>query len=143
MEEKTEILEILRKMTRTTKRHPRHGKHQHGGRKILSILNHEGEMIAKDLAEKLDIRPASLSEALDRLEKRGLIKRISDENDQRRILISLSDEAKMMMANRKHQKDELELKIAQALSDEEISQFIQISEKIISVLRTESTDETQ
>lgn len=141
MEEREDILEILRKMTRNTKRHSHHGRHHHGGHKILQVLNQEGEMIAKDLAEKLDIRPSSLSEALDRLEKRGLIKRTIDENDQRRTLISLSDDAKKKMSGRKQQKDDLELKINQALSKEEIDQFIKISDKIINVLREESSED--
>ena len=44
-----------------------------------------------DLAERLRIRHHSAVELVDRLSEAGLVRRIPDENDQRRVLLSLTE----------------------------------------------------
>jgi DNA-binding MarR family transcriptional regulator len=44
-----------------------------------------------DLAERLRIRHHSAVELVDRLSEAGLVRRIPDANDQRRVLLSLTD----------------------------------------------------
>ena len=63
-------------------------------------------MPSKDLAEKLDIRPSSLSEALDRLQEKEFITRSTDENDKRKVIVSLTDKAVDRMNKRRENKDE-------------------------------------
>ncbi len=71
-----------------------HGKvgTQHGQGKILSILRREEGIAQKDLAERLQIRPASLSESLDKMQKNGWIERRTNGEDRRRSNIYLTPE---------------------------------------------------
>jgi DNA-binding MarR family transcriptional regulator len=54
-----------------------------GQEMLLNILWTEGEMTQSELASQLEIQPATLTVALRRLEKSGLIVRSRDPEDQR------------------------------------------------------------
>lgn len=54
------------------------------------ILNNEA-CTQKDIADKLHISPASAATSLKRLEKAGLVTRITDKNDTRKNRISLTE----------------------------------------------------
>ena len=54
-----------------------------GQEMLLNVLWAEGEMTQTELANRLEIQPATLTVALRRLEKTGLIVRSRDPNDQR------------------------------------------------------------
>ena len=59
---------------------------------ILSILSKNGPMAQKDLLDVLMIRPGSLSELLSKLEEKGLLVRQEDENDRRKVILTLTEE---------------------------------------------------
>lgn len=54
-----------------------------GQEMLLNVLWTEGEMTQTELANHLEIQPATLTVALRRLEKSGLVVRSRDPNDQR------------------------------------------------------------
>ena len=62
--------------------------------KILSVLRREDGIGQKELAEQLQIRPASLSELLDKMQKSGWIQRRVNEKDRRKINIFLTEDGK-------------------------------------------------
>ena len=73
-----------------------HGKvgTRQGQGKILSVLRREDGIGQKELAERLQIRPASLSELLDKMQKSGWIQRRVNEKDRRKINIFLTEDGK-------------------------------------------------
>lgn len=50
-----------------------------------------------DLAEKFGVRPSTVSQMIDRLEKSGLIRRISNAQDARIRLVSLTDKGSALI----------------------------------------------
>lgn len=71
----------------------------HGTGRILSKLVHQGDGISQAaLAEKMNIRPQSMSEALTRLEEHGLIRRLPNPQDKRGTLVYLTDEGRIREA---------------------------------------------
>ena len=54
-----------------------------GQEMLLNVLWTEGEMTQTELANRLDIKPATLTVALKRLEKTGLVTRSRDPEDRR------------------------------------------------------------
>ncbi|MBE5767412.1 MAG: MarR family transcriptional regulator [Clostridiales bacterium] len=66
----------------------------HGQVPVLMDLNRFGELGQNTLAEKAHITPATMSGTLKRMERDGVIKRRSDENDARVSLVSLTDKGK-------------------------------------------------
>ena len=61
---------------------------------ILGILHRKGPVTATDLATGENIRPQSLTRLLAFLEERGFVSRQPDEEDRRRLLITITAEGK-------------------------------------------------
>ncbi|MEN6592100.1 MAG: MarR family transcriptional regulator [Methanobacterium sp.] len=61
---------------------------------VLSALWDKEEVRFKDLSRTLDMDGATLTGILDRLEKRGFIKRKGDPDDRRSVLVSLTRKSK-------------------------------------------------
>jgi homoprotocatechuate degradation regulator HpaR len=66
--------------------------------RVIRALSEVGEHDAGELAKVSYILSPSLTRILQRLENRGLIQRRADEADQRRTLISLSDEGQKLFS---------------------------------------------
>ena len=60
----------------------------------LFILSKEGRLPQKEIARKLGVKPPSMTALLKKLEARGLVVRRQDEQDQRILWITLSEEGK-------------------------------------------------
>lgn len=60
-------------------------------RRILGLLAERGELSQRDLQELLDVRSASASEVLGKIEAEGLIERQQSEEDRRTMRVRLSD----------------------------------------------------
>lgn len=71
--------------------HHRKGVKQ-GRSKILNILKKEKILTQRELQERLEIRSASLSELLGKMEDKGLIARTPNEFDKRTVDVRLTDE---------------------------------------------------
>lgn len=51
--------------------------------KVLLLLHLEGSLISHELAQALDVSPASVTGLIDRLTDRGLVERVADPTDRR------------------------------------------------------------
>jgi DNA-binding MarR family transcriptional regulator len=65
---------------------------------ILGILYRKGPVTATDLATRENIRPQSLTRLLAFLEERGFVSRQPDEEDRRRLLITITAEGKKALS---------------------------------------------
>jgi len=70
----------------------------HGQVPVLMDLHHFGEMGQNTLAEKVHVTPATMSGTLKRMERDGVIRRRSDENDARVSLVSLTEKGETLVA---------------------------------------------
>ena len=66
----------------------------HGTGRILSVLNNVPEMTQTEMAERLNIRPQSLTRILTEIEGKGLIVRKRKEDDRRTVMVSITEEGK-------------------------------------------------
>lgn len=60
--------------------------------KILEMLNVNPEISQKEMQMKLNITPGSISETVTKMERKGLVKRIKKNDDQRACNIALTKE---------------------------------------------------
>ncbi|HXN98187.1 MAG TPA: MarR family transcriptional regulator [Candidatus Acidoferrales bacterium] len=58
--------------------------------RVLEILLHKGPMPVNALGPKVDLNPGSVSVAVDRLYKKGLVSRVESESDRRVRTVSLT-----------------------------------------------------
>src|SRR5271156_4280868 len=83
---------------------------------VLEVLLHKGPLTISAIGEKVLLASASMTSAIDRLEKRGLLQRRSCSSDRRIRLVELTSEGKAFIEEMyaRHEKD-LE-RIAEGLS---------------------------
>lgn len=61
---------------------------------VMMVLWERNGQTVKEIGAKLDLDSGTLSPLLKRLEKLGMITRTRDENDERQVVISLTDQGK-------------------------------------------------
>lgn len=67
------------------------GGSRRGQTNVMTWLAHNPDVTQKELSEGLNITPASLSEVLMKLERKGYVTRIKDENDRRFVRVRLTE----------------------------------------------------
>ncbi|HUJ55063.1 MAG TPA: MarR family transcriptional regulator [Gaiellaceae bacterium] len=58
--------------------------------RALDVLDQRGRLTAGELAEAMHLTSGAVTTVVDRLEKRGLAKRVRDPDDRRRVLVECS-----------------------------------------------------
>jgi len=95
---------------------------------ILGILYRKGPVTATDLATRENIRPQSLTRLLAFLEERGFVSRQPDEEDRRRLLITITAEGKKALSADFRRKEAwLTKEMERALSPDERRLLLQAS----------------
>lgn len=108
--------------------HRRGGKRGQG--KILKILLTEGEMTQKELQQRLGIQSGSMSEIVLKLEGNGLICRMRDETDKRKIKLSITKAGEELFKENHKMNIEQEKSLFDALIVEEQSQLGSLLSKL-------------
>ena len=90
------------------------GGSKRGRGKVIELIANKPGITQKELGEALGIQPASVSELLMKLERKGLVLRRKDETDRRVIRIDLTAEGLAETEKKEEQTDPF-----QALSGEE------------------------
>ena len=103
---------------------------EHGRVRLMNMLKENGELSQKEIAEKLDIRPQSLSELLVKMESDGFISRRQDKDDKRVIVVALTEKGEeqlvvLRQVNREHAE-----KLFSPLTEEEKDALIAILKKL-------------
>ncbi|MDO4290443.1 MAG: MarR family transcriptional regulator [Eggerthellaceae bacterium] len=102
-----------------------------GGRaRALVALSHHGAMSQRELAERLNIRSASASELLTKMEELGLVTRTPDENDRRAMLVELTEHGRQEAARIAAQREKADKNLFAVLTDEEKQQLESILGKL-------------
>lgn len=86
---------------------------------ILFILNCEGQLSGRQLAEKIGITPPSMTVALKKLEEKGYVIKEPDAKDQRIIRVGLSEMGTECIERLKQIMEEMEELLYQGFSTEE------------------------
>ncbi len=100
-----EIMHMLRMLNGLSRRIPKERpgeecpppdscRREHGRGRLMGMLNDEGAMSQSQLADRLEIRPQSLSEMLAKIEGEGFILRRQSEEDKRQTIVELTGEGK-------------------------------------------------
>jgi MarR family transcriptional regulator, 2-MHQ and catechol-resistance regulon repressor len=64
---------------------------------ILEALLHKGPQLVNDLGRRINLTSGSITTAVDRLEERGLVERVEDENDRRARIVSLTNKGRTLI----------------------------------------------
>ena len=64
---------------------------------VLMMLGCEGSITAAELAKRLSQDPGAMTRLLDRMEARGLIRRVRQQDDRRRVCIELTPQGARLL----------------------------------------------
>ncbi len=110
--------------------HRRGGKRGQG--RILRLLHNQEDMTQKELQDHLGIQSGSMSEVILKLESSGLICRMRDEIDRRKIKVKITEEGEKLYEEELKERMEEEKCLFNALSYEEQQQLEGLLEKLFS-----------
>lgn len=64
---------------------------------ILSVVAREGPLTAGELARRVSLSQASITDVVKRLESRGMLERLRADEDRRRVLVSVTESARLVL----------------------------------------------
>ena len=101
--------------------------------RVIRALNEYEELESKQLAELCCILSPSLTGIINRLESQGHLKRRKSTEDQRRVLISLTDQAKELFRELSPRLEGRYAHLTSQLSQEKLQQLNELLREIISL----------
>lgn len=101
------------------------------GRLLEKLLNHDGGMTPTELADELKIRLPSLSEAIKRLELKGLIQKDPSPNNARSYLIFLTPAGKEHAEHYKRESEQFMAEFFNPLTEAEKEQLALLLTKLL------------
>lgn len=99
-------------------------------KRILIILNEEGNITQRELTSRLGVQPGSASEVIGKLESAGLIERTTSVNDRRTVDIKLTEKGKIKAEEAVRQRKNRHEEMFSALTDEEKDTLLFLAEKL-------------
>lgn len=98
---------------------------------FLLTLNEMGEITQKELAESRNLNNATVTRALERLEKKGFVKRVDDENDKRKKNVLLTSEGKETLNKILKKHEEYKKVIFEDFNENEIRDMMGLLDKLL------------
>jgi DNA-binding MarR family transcriptional regulator len=90
---------------------------------LLFLLDREGGLSQKVLAEKINIKPSTLTTMLKWMESNGLVKKIQDRADKRIFRVFLTDKGKTTVEAARRIMDQLSEEMLEGFDQEELLVF--------------------
>lgn len=103
------------------------GSKKRGQDSVLTVISQHPGITQKEMGEILGIQPASVSELLMKLERKGLVLREKDEQDRRSIKVQLTEDGQKLLTEPDGEVSDP----FQALSAEEQEQLRSLLEKLL------------
>src|ERR1700743_3282197 len=98
--------------------------------RVLDVLLHKGPMPVKPVGQKVDLTPGSVSVAVDRLYKKGLVSRVESESDRRVRTVALTEKGRRVFVPIFRQHAALIKRAFQDVLPEEQRQMEEVLKKI-------------
>ena len=108
----------------------RHMRHWPGGAlslvhlNVLAVLDVDGPLPMRGLAETLDVSQASATGIVDRMEQRGLVERRRGDDDRRVVRVALTDQGRSLIAGLATERREHLAMMLDHLTDDELEAFL-------------------
>lgn len=125
------MIAALDRVMRLMRRRPKNGENLgRGVYRLLSLIEKNQGISTKQLADMLEIRPASLNERLFRLEESGIVVRSRAKMDQRVFVVHLLPKGVEHLERIREDRKDFNQAISQILDDEESVQLTALANKL-------------
>jgi DNA-binding MarR family transcriptional regulator len=139
-----QILIALRRIVRAIDQHSRRLAQDYGltGPQlvILRELVRNGEMHAAELAENISLSHATVTDILNRLEKRGLVARKRSLTDRRRIMVTATKRARVLISQSPPLLQETFSTQLEQLQDWELTQTLSVLQRVALMMDASQVD---
>ena len=146
-EDAARLYSTLRRLSRQMHRFSHKVEHEqeHFSRQaaLLRLIAQNDGIVQRDLAEIMDMRPSSMTEALTKMEQQDLIVRRQDQKDQRLMHVWLTDAGKKTAAQAVKPEEDFTNALFQDLTDAEMEQMLAITAKLCDSLDALNSDEPE
>ena len=99
--------------------------------RMLKVLSLHGPMKQTELAERLDIRPQSLTVAMTKLETAGLVTRTRDGKDRRQVMVEITEEGRWHSEKIEANRSRAAVELLAGLTEEEKETVFRLLEKVL------------
>ena len=104
-------------------------------KRVLKMASGRSDIILREIREVLGVPNSTLTGAVDRLEERGLLRRVVSRRDRRSYGLELTDGGRAYMALQEQAEHDFAVRVLEILeTDEERQAFIDILSKVVSGL---------
>jgi len=138
-----QVIVAIRRVIRAVDLHSRMLAASHGltgpQALILKAL-HAGSLSAGELASRISLSQGTVTDILNRLEKRGLVKRVRDTEDRRRVLVEATADALSLLAKSPPLLQERFAQRFRNLKEWEQSQLLASLQRIAAMMDAEDID---
>lgn len=110
---------------------------------LLGLLLAEDGLTQKDLSAKLQIRPASLGELVNKLQQNGYVEKRVNEKDKRVSNVYITEEGRRATEGAMQARRELVESIFFGLSEEEINQLSTLMDKLVTSIEQSSGENVE
>ncbi|NNK96096.1 MAG: MarR family transcriptional regulator [Desulfobacterales bacterium] len=97
----------------------------------IEVIGHHQNLMMRELADRLGITTGTLTVAVDRLEKLGMVMRKPHEHDRRAWLVVLTKQGKKMYEQHNKYHEEFTQEISHDLTNKEIKTLFQLMDRIL------------
>ncbi|WP_338448140.1 MarR family transcriptional regulator [Niallia oryzisoli] len=97
---------------------------------VLEVLYHKGRQTINEIGNKVLISSGSMTYVIDKLEKKGLLKRVACPNDRRAIHVTLTDAGNETLEKVMPEHEELVESIFASLTNNEKELIVELLQKV-------------
>lgn len=115
----------------------------HSHLRAMFILEHQPGLPMKDLAEALAMTPPSVTVLTRKLEASGLLERLPDQVDSRRVLLQLSADGSRMLAEMHNAHLDRFTQLLSGLSPSDQAQFLALMNRAVEALERMYREESE
>lgn len=138
MNQNKDLIAAVSRLSRMLRRHPiERDSLGHMSFHILRAVQEHDGIRAAELARLMEVRPASITEALNRLERDGYVLRKKDAVDSRVKRVFLTDKACTQFQKRARDQEAKNQLLLTSLTEEEADTFLTVCSKLCQVLEQE------
>lgn len=105
--------------------------------KALSVLFREGPMTAGHIAQRLSLTTGAVTSVIDRLERRGVVRRTPDPKDRRKVIVTIDYEALASGENVYRSMGEAFAGLHETYSTEQLEFLVRYHQKSIELTKQE------
>lgn len=113
----------------------------HGRGRVLRLLAAQDAMTQSAIAEAAQLRPPTVAELLEKLERDGYISRQRDTEDRRRTLVSITDSGREAIEQTHDLRTRFAEDLFSGLTEDEIATMLSITQKLNTQFHNEEDSE--